>query len=85
MHARPPLPPHDCRYQTAFERYLEHGLEPWPASRTWYCLTPVIELMGVHVEHMPEMDDEDEYAVTQGPTCYCLRAKLTTDRSDCHQ
>ena len=26
------------------------------------------ELMDVHVEHMPEMDDEDEYVVTQGPT-----------------
>ena len=43
------------------------------------------ELMDVHAEHMPEMDDEDEYVVTQGPTCYCLRAKLTTDRSDCHE
>ena len=26
------------------------------------------ELMDVHVEHMPEMDDEDEYVVTQGPS-----------------
>ena len=35
------------------------------------------ELMDVHVEHMPEMDDEDEYVVTQGPTalwqCHIVR------------